>query len=76
MHLFWTLEIIGDSAIDISHYVLSTTSFLKLIFVAAVVFSLKELRLPNFGKIWLSTVGIFTTYIAYKFQVTIISFMQ
>lgn len=33
MHSFWTLEIIGDLAINISYYVLSTTtSFLKLIF--------------------------------------------
>jgi len=59
MHLFWTSEIIGDLAINICLYILSITSFLKLIFVAVVVFSQKELRLPSFGKIWLSAIDIF-----------------
>ena len=91
MHSFWTLEIIGDLAINISCYVLSTTSFLKLIFVAAVVLSQKELRLPNFGEIWLSTIGTFTSCFACNFlllvlqiqldgfsifQVTVISCLQ
>lgn len=66
MHLFWTLEIIGDLATDISHFVLSTTSFLKLKFVAVVAYSQKELRLPKFGKICLSISGIFTSCIAYN----------
>jgi hypothetical protein len=91
MHLFWTSEIIGDLAINISLYMLSITSFLKLIFVAVVVFSQKESRLQNFGKIWLSIIGYFTSCIAFNFflagfeiqvnafsiiQVTVISFLQ
>jgi len=66
MHLFWILEIIGDSAMNIFHYVLSIISFLTLILVAVVVFSQKELRLPKFGKKRLPTIGNFTSCIVYN----------